>query len=67
MFVTDFTLSGFCGLLPGLSGENCELLLRNYQYVISGNYVAVVFVCVRLRACVRYLGEKEIRLSWFHI
>jgi hypothetical protein len=43
-FITGFTLSGFCGSLPGLSSEGCEFLLRHFQYVISGNYVAVLCV-----------------------
>ena len=51
MFITGFTLSVFCGLLPGLSGEKCELL-RNFQYVISGNYLAVLCVCVIVCVCV---------------
>ena len=55
MFITGFTLSVFCGLLPGLSGEKCELL-RNFQYVISGNYVAVFCVCV----CVCSIGVNKL-------
>jgi hypothetical protein len=38
-FITGFTLSGFCGRLPGLSREHCEFFLQNFQYVISGNFV----------------------------
>jgi hypothetical protein len=43
-FITGLTLTGFCGRLPGLSREDCELFLQNFQYVISGNYVAVLCV-----------------------
>ena len=44
-FITGFTLSGFGGHIAVLSSEGCEILLRNFQYVISGNNVAVC-VCV---------------------
>jgi hypothetical protein len=64
MFVTGFTLSVFCGLLPGLSGVNCELLLRNFQYVISGNYLAVLCaragVCVCVCVCVCSIGVNKL-------
>jgi len=38
-----FTLSGFYEHIPVLSSEGWELL-RNFQYVISGNNVAVLCV-----------------------
>jgi hypothetical protein len=40
-FITGFTLSAFCGRLQWPSIEDCELLLRNSQLVISSNSVAV--------------------------
>ena len=43
-FITGFSSSRFCGHIPGLSSEDGELLLRNFQYVISGNSVAVLCV-----------------------
>ena len=51
-FITGFTLARFCERLPGLSREGWELLLRNFQYVISGNYVAVL--------CVYYWGYQTL-------
>jgi len=41
-FIRGFTSPGFCGCLPGLSSEDGVFLLRNLQYVISGNSVAVL-------------------------